>query len=139
MKYLRKFNESNSNKELDELQSEANNSLAYLLDDDWEVFVTENGTFGDSIVYSISLDYIKEDEDGGLFYKWKNAKDYVIPYLEMVMSKYMGVTGGPVKDDFNCYYLNKRTDEDTYDNFTLKQLSKKNFLIGSLSFRIRVN
>jgi hypothetical protein len=133
MKYLKRFNESSDNSEiiLNTLIEEAKDNLAFLLDNDWDVTITENGIGDDYYYFGGNINYTEENEFGGLFCSWKSVKEEILPYLELLINKYN------VKDEFNVYYLNKN-DEDVYDEFSLNKLNKKNFKISEIFFDIKI-
>jgi hypothetical protein len=77
MKYLRKFNESLSVKE--ELLDICDSYFAYLYDEGFKIECIDN-------YFSYIIKLTKEDNEA---FTWDKVKDYYIPFLEVVNSKYI--------------------------------------------------
>ncbi len=97
MKYLKSYNESIDNKIL-ELQEFCESNLAYLIDDGFQVTVT-NGQYGnkDSTIINIkknvkmlsrvnSIEQLNNNFINGLF-KWDDVKDDFIPFYDILSNK----------------------------------------------------
>lgn len=76
MKYLKKFNENNS---IDDFESMSKDYLAYLLDDDVSIEVSEYFD-SESDIYVI-IDFIQNKQ-------WNDIKDIFISYIDYVNSEY---------------------------------------------------
>lgn len=86
MKYLKKFNENGNWKlSINDLEEEANNYLAYLLDYGWDIDITNYWNRYGVVIYSYAFWAMGNDD---MVKEWEDIKDYVIPYLEMVIEKY---------------------------------------------------
>jgi hypothetical protein len=79
MKHLRRYNESLTEDEVDELTEFCETSLAYLLDDGYEVFVQREWNVGFHVIFKL--------EDSEDFY-WNDIKDYFIPFLQLLSRRY---------------------------------------------------
>lgn len=99
MKYLKKFNEtiSESDYEIikDELQTIANNYLAYLIDDDFIITVNEdneviNTKFTTHNTYSggFKLNIRKDENTINDFFIFDDIKDYIIPFINYLSEYY---------------------------------------------------
>jgi hypothetical protein len=85
MKYLKRFNENNTNEDLQEF---CETHLAYLLDDGYELYI---GDEREKKTISISIPSDVSNEDGeydtGEF-EWNNVKDHYITFLTHLNNKY---------------------------------------------------
>ena len=93
MKHLKPFNESKENL-VDELKDFCETSLAYLLDDGYDISVTlrDKVKFPDKqhLLVTLGLNGIGEDlwlQDYNLF-SWNDVKDYYIPFIQMLVRRY---------------------------------------------------
>lgn len=93
MKHLKPFNESLQPDEVEQLKDFCETSLAYLLDDGYNVSVSVR----DKVKYPgknhviVSLGLPKYIESGLLEYgkfHWNDVKDYYIPFLQMLQRRY---------------------------------------------------
>jgi hypothetical protein len=96
MKHLKKFNESLQSDEVDELKEFCETSLAYLLDDGYNVSLS----IRDQVKYPgvnhivVSLGLPKENYvalrpyDGYRNFFWDDVKDYYIPFIQMLQRRY---------------------------------------------------
>ena len=88
MKHLKKFNESLQPVEVDELKDFCETSLAYLLDDGYQVSVSMR----DKVKYPekqhtiVSLGL--KGNMGYRLFDWNDIKDYYIPFLQMLVRRY---------------------------------------------------
>ena len=125
----------NENNKFDDVEDDIKTHFAYLLDDDnWGITVTDNGNIfnpDSKTSVEVSIDFLKEDEDGGCFEKWRKVKDKIIPPIKVLMKKYN------IKDDFNIYGIFKN-DEDDYENFKLEELETKKFEVGYIGFKLSI-
>ena len=93
MKHIKPFNESLLSDEVDELKDFCETSLAYLLDDGYNVDVSIRNAVkypGKNHVI-VSLGLPTYSESGLLDYKrfhWNDVKDYYIPFLQMLVRRY---------------------------------------------------
>jgi hypothetical protein len=92
MKHLKKFNESLQPDEVTELKDFCETSLAYLLDDGYNVSLSireypekqhSRHIFAMSIV-SLGL----KGDMGYRLFDWNDVKDYYIPFLQMLQRRY---------------------------------------------------
>jgi hypothetical protein len=93
MKHLKPFNESKDNL-VEDLQDFCETSLAYLLDDGYDISVTlrDKVKFPDKqhLLVTLGLNGIGEDlwlQDYNLF-SWNDVKDYYIPFIQMLVRRY---------------------------------------------------
>jgi hypothetical protein len=111
MKHLRKFNEGLSSNEFNELKEFSENCFAYLLDEDFSVFVTTS-----------AVDHHKnvmlKKQGGKSTFSWDSVKDYYIPFLQLIEKKYE-------LDDF----FTRAGDKDLYVQFFANTI-KNNFSIN---------
>ena len=84
MKYLKKFNESNSNK-VEEIKKFCNENLAYLLDVGFELRCYENIFTFKTVEYPLTIHLSKRTN--GIF-KWSEIVDDFVPFLQILNSKY---------------------------------------------------
>jgi hypothetical protein len=91
MKHLKKFNESLQSDEVDELKDFCETSLAYLLDDGYNVSLS----IRDQVKYPgrnhiiVSLGLPEENYAVGYQkFNWNDVKDYYIPFLQMLQRRY---------------------------------------------------
>jgi hypothetical protein len=89
MKHLKKFNESLQSDEIDELKDFCETSLAYLLDEGYNVSVSMR----DQVKYPekqhtiVSLGLDSKYSEFQTF-DWNDVKDYYIPFLQMLVRRY---------------------------------------------------
>ena len=98
MKHLKMFNESLTPDEVDELKDFCETSLAYLLDDGYQVSVSVR----DKVKYPFTNQYVticKEKQHtivslglkgkmGYRLFDWNDVKDYYIPFIQMLQRRY---------------------------------------------------
>ena len=89
MKYLKRFsalleqsNQSLTDDEVEELKDFCESSLAYLLDDGYEVYIQRECNVGFHVVFGLP-----GPEDSEYFY-WNDVKDYYIPFLKLLSRRY---------------------------------------------------
>jgi hypothetical protein len=110
MKHLKKFNESLEPVEIDELKDFCETSLAYLLDDGYQVSVYESRfkdvSVRDKVKYPekehtiVSLGL--KGKMGYRLFDWNDIKDYYIPFLQMLVRRYELLPFGMY--DKICYF-----------------------------------
>ena len=105
MKHLKKFNESLQSDEVDELKDFCETSLAYLLDDGYNVSLS----IRDQVKYPgrnhiiVSLGLPEENYAVGYQkFNWNDVKDYFIPFLQMLQRRYELI---PYLDDTAHIYV----------------------------------
>jgi hypothetical protein len=94
MKHLRKFNEILNTDEVEQLKDFCETSLAYLLDDGYDISVT----LRDKVKYPNKQHHLvtlglRADEattwtNPWKRYYWNDVKDYFIPFLQMLVRRY---------------------------------------------------
>lgn len=84
MKHLKRFNESLTEDELQELKEFGESCFAYLLDEGFELDY-EKGT-GD--FYWIDLWGSLDENEDPIYYNWDQVKDYYIPFLNLLKTRY---------------------------------------------------
>jgi hypothetical protein len=104
MKHLKRFNESLQLKELEDLMDFAENCLAYLLDEGFELELVDrygrepnDPSFDqDTEYYWIDLygPFITQPDEYGAVpndrsYSWNQIKDYYIPFLQLLKARYI--------------------------------------------------
>ena len=91
MKHLRPFNESKENL-VEDLQDFCETSLAYLLDDGYNVSLSVRDQVKypgvNHIVVSLGLPNENYDAIGYQKFNWNDVKDYYIPFLQMLQRRY---------------------------------------------------
>jgi hypothetical protein len=104
MKHLKKFNENLQSDEVEQLKDFCETSLAYLLDDGYNVslFIRDKVKYPgkNHVIVSLGLPKYKTPSsalDYGRFH-WNDVKDYYIPFLQMLqrryeLQSYLGDTG----------------------------------------------
>jgi len=83
MKHLRRYNESLDDTEVDELKDFCETSLAYLMDEGFEISCTENKYLylslpGKQLRYSLAKDP----------FDWNDIKDHFIPFVQLLSRRY---------------------------------------------------
>jgi hypothetical protein len=91
MKHLKRFNESLQSDEVEQLKDFCETSLAYLLDDGYNVSLS----IRDQVKYPgrnhiiVSLGLPEENYAVGYQkFNWNDVKDYYIPFLQMLQRRY---------------------------------------------------
>jgi hypothetical protein len=84
MKHLRRFNEDLTKDEIQELKEFCESCLAYLLDEGFEIDY-EKGT-GD--FHWIDLWGSLDENENPISYTWDQVKDYYIPFIQLLKSRY---------------------------------------------------
>jgi hypothetical protein len=126
MKHLKKFNESLQPNEVDELKDCCEMSLAYLLDDGYQVSVSMR----DKVKYPekqhtiVSLGL--KGNMGYRLFDWNDVKDYYIPFLQMLVRRYELLSFGMY--DKICYF----NTEGGFKYFPLEQVINDDVLVGDL-------
>ena len=82
MKHLKRFNESLTDDEVEELKEFCESSLAYLLDGGYEIDVQREWNVGFHLILRLP-----GTEDSDEFY-WDDVKDYYIPFLQLLSKRY---------------------------------------------------
>lgn len=82
MKHLKRFNEGLTDDEVEELKDFCESSLAYLLDDGYDVYIQREWNVGFHVVFGLP-----GPEDSEYFY-WNDIKDYYIPFLQLLSKRY---------------------------------------------------
>jgi hypothetical protein len=104
MKHLRRFNESLQLKELEDLMDFAENCLAYLLDEGFELELVDrygrepnDPSFDEDTEYfwiDLYGPFITQPDEYGAVpndrsYSWNQIKDYYIPFLQLLKTRYV--------------------------------------------------
>ena len=84
MKHLRKFNEGLNDNEVDELKDFCETSLAYLLDEGYQVDINEYKAPRDEWNDGFVVDLILPNDN----FLWNDVKDYYIPFLQLLSRRY---------------------------------------------------
>jgi hypothetical protein len=82
MKHLRRYNENLTDDEVEELKDFCESSLAYLLDDGYDVYIQREWNVGFHVIFCKP-----GTEDSEDFY-WNDIKDYYIPFLQLLSRRY---------------------------------------------------
>ena len=102
MKHLKRFDESLQPVEV-ELKDFCEMSLAYLLDDGYNVSLS----IRDQVKYPVKNHVIVSlgllDENGYLLFKWNDVKDYYIPFLQMLVRRYELLSSYFTDTDYVCF------------------------------------
>ena len=94
MKHLKRFNESLQPDEIDELKDFCENSLAYLLDDGYNVSLSmrDQLKYPDKPYIIVSLGLLEAVAYAYGFeprkFYWNDVKDYYIPFLQLLVRRY---------------------------------------------------
>ncbi len=116
MKHLRKFNESATQQDLDELQEFCNDHLSYLIDDDYKIS-TQHFEILEGDVFQIVVRPPMVVKNYGFMKKetkeigtpFGNFKDRLIPFIYMLLKEYRLLTNeeiGELKDfSMGMWYL----------------------------------
>jgi len=155
MKHLRKFNESLSSNEYDELKEFCENCLAYLLDEGFELELVDrygrepnDPSFDeDTEYYWIDLygpwgDPDRYGDQTKASFSWDQIKDYYIPFLKLMNARYVLVDyGGRYKADMVYFKLQEGADVDVaFKEFKLDDvIDDKITLDSALSISIKVS
>lgn len=133
MKYLKKFNENGNWKlSINDLEEEANNYLAYLLDYGWDIDITNYWNRYGVVIYSYAFWAMGNDD---MVKEWEDIKDYVIPYLEMVIEKYN------VGEKFFLTYIEfhrEKSASNGHKEYTVSELNDINpeLVVTEIKFEI---
>ena len=172
MKYLKKFNESYNGPTneslalLKEIKKETMDSLAFLLDEGWNINIrhtSHNPADGFSINIQVN-EYMEDDDDLYMkFYRWSDIKDMVLTYLEVMCDKYLITTPGHISPEklinqFAVYHMNDVDDTINYilldydeeisgediesygvdtNVYTINDLENKDFSVNDIYFNIK--
>jgi hypothetical protein len=130
MKHLRRFNESLQLKELEDLMDFAENCLAYLLDEGFQLELVDrygrgpnDPSFDQDTEHWLDLYGPTNGEDNRNF-SWEEVKDYYIPFISLIKNRYRLVDDGGYKGD-QIYFkvqLGRRFDEHTFMNYTVDEI-----------------
>ena len=88
MKHLKKFNESLQPVEVDELKDFCETSLAYLLDDGYQVSVSMRDKVKYPEKQHTIVSFGLKGNMGYRLFDWNDVKDYYIPFLQMLQRRY---------------------------------------------------
>ena len=96
MKHLKRFNESLQPDEIDQLKEFCENSLAYLLDDGYDISISlrDQVKYPDKPHIIVSLGLPNENYvplrpyDGYRKFHWDDVKDHYIPFLQLLVRRY---------------------------------------------------
>jgi hypothetical protein len=131
MKHLRRFNEDLTQDELRDLKEFCESCLAYLLDEGFEIDY-EKGT-GD--FHWIDLWGSKDEEyDNPISYTWDQVKDYYIPFIQLLKSRYKLVdsiiyvkigAGQDFATSFEQYTFDEVLNDEVYYTGKIYSLSIK--------------
>lgn len=157
MKHLRKFNESLSSNEFNELKEFSENCLAYLLDEGFELeLVDRYGRDSNDPSYEIDSDYFWIDLYGPLItqpdiyggipidrsYSWNQIKDYYIPFLKLIKARYILVDDErSYKGDVVYFKIQEGADVDVaFKEFKLDEVIDDKITLDScFSVSIKVS
>jgi hypothetical protein len=157
MKHLRRFNESLSSNEYDELKEFCENCLAYLLDEGFELeLVDRYGRESNDSSYEIDSDYSWIDlygpwgepdvhgEQTKASFSWNEVKDYYIPFIQLLKTRYVLVDSeGEAGDleDLVYFKIAEGADVDVaFRNFTIEDVIDDKITLDScFSVSIKVS
>lgn len=132
MRYLKRFNEGLQLKEVEELMDFAENCLAFLLDEGFQLELVDryshdpnDPSFDENTEYYwIDLYGPINDEDNTRNFSWDEVKDYYIPFISLINNRYRLVEGS-YKGDLLTYFkiqTGRRFDEHSFFSFTAKEI-----------------
>ena len=138
MIHLKRFNESLRPSEIQELQEFCETSLAYLLDEGFEILLESSrndGIMTNANSYILSLCFPNSEEDFYVF-DWNYIKNYFIPFLQLLSRRYeLGFFSEDKNND--VWFIG-----DQYRYATLEQVISDNLAseiyLGLWSIKIRV-
>ena len=111
MKHLKRFNESTSGLNKEEVQDFCETNLAYLMDEGYDIYLKEDRDRSLLFALTIPSDIsTEEDYDAGEF-KWDDIKDHFIPFLTRLNKNYS--VG-------KAQFFTNRTK--TYEYYTIQQM-----------------
>ena len=84
MKYLKYFESSKIDESKEQLKDFCEGSLAYLLDDKLSIKMPMSWATNNNQIVHIQIDAI--DKKNGVY--WNDIKDYFIPFIEKLLSRY---------------------------------------------------
>ena len=126
MKHLKRFNESLQPVEVDQLKDFCETSLAYLLDDGYNVSVSVRDKVKYPEKQHTIVSFGLKGNMGYRLFDWNDVKDYYIPFLQMLVRRYELLPFGMY--DKICYF----NTEGGFKYFTLEQVINDDISIGSL-------
>ena len=95
MKHLKRFNESLTDNEVEELKDFCESSLVYLLDDGYDVYIQREWNVGFHVLFGLPNDN----------FLWNDVKDYYIPFLQLLSRRYkLGNYGHGHGHDSEVYF-----------------------------------
>lgn len=157
MKHLRKFNEGLSSNEFNELKEFCENCFAYLLDEGFELeLVDRYGREPNDPSFDEDTEYFwidlygpfitRPDEYGAVpndrSYSWDQIKDYYIPFLKLINSRYVLVDHErSYKGDVVYFKLQEGADVDVaFKEFKLDDVIDDKITLDSIfSVSIKVS
>jgi hypothetical protein len=132
MKHLRRFNESLQLKELEDLMDFAENCLAYLLDEGFQLELVDRYGRGpndpsfdqDTEYYWVDIYGPTNGEDNRNF-SWEEVKDYYIPFIQLLKNRYKLFDDEREYKGDQIYFkvqLGRRFDEHTFMNYKIEEV-----------------
>ena len=150
MRYLKRFNEGLQLKETEELMDFAENCLAFLLDEGFQLELVDR--YGrnpndpsfeeDTEYYWIDLYGPTNDEDNTRNFSWEEVKDYYIPFISLIKNRYKLVDNErEYKGDLVYFKVQtgRRFDEHSFFNFTVEEIMNDNVTIPKSDFSYEDN
>lgn len=133
MIYLKRFNECLQLKETEELMDFAENCLAFLLDEGFQLELVDrygrdpnDPSFDeDTEYYWIDLYGPINDEDNTRNFSWEEVKDYYIPFISLIKNRYKLVDNEREYKGDRIYFkvqTGRRFDEHSFFNFTVEEI-----------------
>ena len=109
MKHLKRYNEGLTDDEVEELKDFCESSLAYLLDDGYDVYIQREWNVGFHVVFGLP-----GTEDSEYFY-WNDIKDHYIPFLQLLSRRYKLGTYSVNDKSGNVFFNSDNSEYYTVD------------------------
>lgn len=150
MRYLKRFNEGLQLKEAEELMDFAENCLAFLLDEGFQLELVDrygrdpnDPSFDeDTEYYWIDLYGPINDEDNTRNFNWDEVKDYYIPFISLINNRYRLVENERAYKGDLVYFkvqTGRRFDEHSFFNFTVEEIMNDKVTIPKNDFSYEDN
>lgn len=150
MRYLKRFNEGLQLKEVEELMDFAENCLAFLLDEGFQLELVDrygrdpnDPSFEEDTEYNwIDLYGPINDEDNARNFSWEEVKDYYIPFISLINNRYRLVENERAYKGDLVYFkvqTGRRFDEHSFFNFTVEEIMNDKVTIPKNDFSYEDN